>query len=273
MQEAALRLATAMLVVASAACGRSDLDRGPAKLAGDASLRDAARDSSRRDVEAGVADSFVAPDQGTDAADASPDASRPADAAGAPDARSDANHDASPDAADAADATADARPDAKREASTADAGEPHLACDMCSRGSQECGPGQEICTVDAGTVTCAWPGITTCVEGDAGCAVWGPPVACRPDVPCCVPCEHEYDCPLGAIGNPCAQDTDCAFNACDVRTHQCINEQCGDGRQDGEETDVDCGGGYCGPCRTGQGCQSNFDCLGGDYCAPSHMCE
>lgn len=266
MREAALGLATAMLVAASAACGRTDLDDGLAEQSGE-SLRDASLDASRRDVEAAAADSYAAPDQGTAAADATPEASPSQDVAGGPDASTDASSDANTDA------NADAGPDASTEASTSDAGEPHLPCDTCSRGNQECGPGQEVCTSnDAGMVTCAWLGITTCVEGDAGCAVWGPPVACRSDVPCCVPCAHEYDCPLGAIGNPCEQDTDCASNACDAWTHQCITNQCSDGRQDGEETDVDCGG-YCNSCRTGQGCKSNFDCLGGDYCAPSHTCE
>jgi hypothetical protein len=277
-------LTTAALIAGLMACGRTSLDDEPAEPWPDASLVDASFDSSGRYVEATAADSLAAADQGAAAADSAVEASTPEDAAGGLDATadastnvaSDANADAAPDAgADAtSDASADAASDADVEAPTGDAGEPHLPCDTCGRGNQECGPGQEVCTAnDAGTLTCAWPGITTCVVGDAGCAVWGPPVACRSDVPCCVPCEHEYECALGSIGNPCEQDTDCASNACDATSHQCITDQCGDGRQDGEETDVDCGGYTCDACRLGQGCQSNFDCIGGAFCSPSHQCE
>ncbi len=115
--------------------------------------------------------------------------------------------------------------------------------------------------------------IWTCVVGDAGCAVWDEGLACRSDVPCCVPCMYEFDCPLGSIGDPCQQDTDCAFDACDALTHQCVSDPCRDHRQDGQESDVDCGGQECGACLTGQRCQSNFDCQSGHLCAPSHLCE
>jgi hypothetical protein len=267
MRRAGWEWTIAALLAGLTACGRTNLDDEPWP---DASLLDASVDSSRRYVEATVADSAPQDAAGSfDAtADASADAASDANADAAPDATSDANTEATSDAG------TDAPADADVEASTGDAGEPHLPCDMCGRGNQECGPGQEVCTSnDAGTFTCAWTGITTCIVGEAGCAVWGPPVACRSDVPCCVPCVHEYDCPLGSIGNPCEQDTDCASNACDAKAHQCITDQCGDGRQDGEETDVDCGGFTCNACRLGQGCQSNYDCIGGAFCSPSHQCE
>ncbi len=204
----------AMLVAGSAACGRTNVDGEPGELSADASLLDAALDSSVEYVDAGGADATL-------------------------------------------DANTEAGTDASADASTSDAAEQHVPCDTCTRGNQECG-GQ---------------GILTCVVGDAGCAAWAPAVACRSDVPCCVPCTHEYDCPLGSLGNPCEQDTDCASNACDAVTHECVTSRCADHRQDGDETDVDCGGSLCNSCRVGQGCQANFDCVGGAACTPSHVCE
>src|SRR5438094_901063 len=34
---------------------------------------------------------------------------------------------------------------------------------------------------------------------------------------------------------------------------------CGNGRKDGDETDVDCGGGACGPCANGRACLRGGD--------------
>jgi hypothetical protein len=266
MRGAVLGLAAAMLAAGSVACARSSAGDGSGETSGDASLLDATRDSSLGYVDATGPDSYATAGEGDAALEASPSP----DAAEGPDANADAST--------AADAGPDAGPDAgaNADASTSDAAARHLPCDTCTRGNQECGPLPQVCTYDAGVaVSCGVPGtgILTCVVGDAGCAVWAPAIACRSDVPCCVPCEHEYACPVGAIGDPCEQDTDCAFNACDAVTHACIASQCADHRQDGDETDVDCGGSLCNSCRTGQGCQANFDCVGGDYCAPSHLCE
>jgi hypothetical protein len=212
-------------------------------------MRDAALDANVPHLDATVADSFVAADQGT-----------PVDAAldGPP----------SLDASERLDASADA--------STRDAADANEACDECGRGDQQCGPLPPVCTYDdAGIQHCGSPGpsIWTCVVGDAGCAVWEKGLACRPDVPCCVPCMFEFGCPLGGPGNPCEQDTDCAFDACDPLLHECVIDQCSDRRQDGEESDVDCGGQFCGPCLVGQRCQSNFDCQSGHLCGASHLCE
>ena len=36
--------------------------------------------------------------------------------------------------------------------------------------------------------------------------------------------------------------------------------QCADGKKDGSETDTDCGGSTCAPCRDGKGCGNGADC-------------
>jgi hypothetical protein len=69
-----------------------------------------------------------------------------------------------------------------------------------------------------------------------------------------------------AAGLPCHVDSDCASMACDAISRLCVSNQCADRHQDGFETDVDCGGGTCGPCTVGQTCGSNFDCQGGHTC-------
>jgi hypothetical protein len=256
----ALPLVVVIVAAGFAACGRSLLD-GPEPPSEDTSVRDASVDVNALDskvphVEAAVTDSFVGADQGTPADSALEDSS-PRDASEGPDATAEAS------TSDAGEASAD---DANAgDANAADASEagppPFAACDECGRGEQQCGPegpGQTI-----------W----TCVVGDAGCAVWDESLACRSDVPCCVPCQYEFECPVGAIGDPCQQDTDCAFNACDALLDECTSSQCGDHRQDGQESDVDCGGPVCGGCAVGQRCQSSFDCWAGHPCGPAHVCE
>jgi hypothetical protein len=271
IRDAALLLSSVMLVAGSVACGRTDPGDDLEVPPGDASSLDAGHDSSLGQAEAAVtdsnagadrtalADSYAGADEGT-AADSALDASPFVDAAEGPDAGTDGSTEAS------ADANADAF--------TSDAAEQPLACDQCTRGDQECAA-PEICTYsDAGVIlSCARQAILTCVTGDAGCAVWGESVACRSDIPCCVPCRHQFACPSGNYGNPCEHDTDCAFNACDSLTHQCVFGQCGDHHQDGDESDVDCGGGACGACLVGQRCQSNFDCQSGHLCVASHVCQ
>jgi len=69
-------------------------------------------------------------------------------------------------------------------------------------------------------------------------------------------------CPACVVANTCAVDTDCASNACDPETLLCVaDHQCVDHRQDGNETDTDCGGGLCPLCGLGQACLANLDCI------------
>lgn len=62
----------------------------------------------------------------------------------------------------------------------------------------------------------------------------------------CVECVTASDC--DGMGEQCVQQ-------------QCVPAQCVNGVQDGDETDVDCGGAVCAPCDDGQGCQNDVDCV------------
>ncbi|HWZ92925.1 MAG TPA: hypothetical protein VNW92_28865 [Polyangiaceae bacterium] len=102
-------------------------------------------------------------------------------------------------------------------------------CVPCVRAS-DCGPGQ-VCSA-----------ANQCVPG-----------ACT-DVDCggtCAPC---------ATGKKCLADADCVSFACDAVSLKCVTPQCQDHRQDGDETDADCGGGFCPRCPLGEGCVVDTDC-------------
>jgi hypothetical protein len=68
-------------------------------------------------------------------------------------------------------------------------------------------------------------------------------------------------CPTCGNGKHCMSNTDCTSMACDAASFLCDASQCMDGKQDGAETDIDCGGGTCGGCATGKLCKVNTDCL------------
>jgi hypothetical protein len=70
-----------------------------------------------------------------------------------------------------------------------------------------------------------------------------------------------------AVGKGCAADADCATNACDAVTLTCDADPCMDGRQDGDETDVDCGGSACtARCAIGKMCKADADCVAPQAC-------
>ncbi|HVI07670.1 MAG TPA: DNRLRE domain-containing protein [Candidatus Binatia bacterium] len=84
--------------------------------------------------------------------------------------------------------------------------------------------------------------------------------------------ETDVDCGGGtcqacAVGQACIVDTDCTSNACDANLLTCVSSQCSDHRQDGVETDVDCGGSNaCNRCNVGQKCLQPSDCVAGLVC-------
>ncbi len=82
-------------------------------------------------------------------------------------------------------------------------------------------------------------------------------------------------CPVCAVGKMCTVDSDCAAgDGCDVTTRTCDANQCHDGIQDGNETDVDCGGGACPVCAVGKKCTVDSDCVAGDGCdVTSRTCD
>jgi hypothetical protein len=75
-----------------------------------------------------------------------------------------------------------------------------------------------------------------------------------------------------AIGTACIGDRDCASQACDAISHVCLADPCADHRQDGMESDVDCGGDNCPRCKLGQMCNINIDCQPGLACSAAHTC-
>jgi hypothetical protein len=172
-------------------------------------------------------------------------------------------------------AVEDAGHDAGRDAS--------MDCiNLCTVGEMECDYAAVSC--DGGPLVCVVATLSTCVRAGSGCTVWGAGAACDPSYACCVPCHYApcFDgsptmcsvCPLGPLGGPCVQDTDCGSDACDGVTQTCVGNQCSDRRQDSFETDVDCGGGTCQGCNVGLKCINNFDCVSGHFCAlPAHVCQ
>ncbi len=82
-------------------------------------------------------------------------------------------------------------------------------------------------------------------------------------------------CPTCAIGKGCGTvDANCASSYCNYVTGLCVATACGDGRVDGAETDVDCGGGTCSACNPGQICKLDGDCGSSacDYGPSPHKC-
>jgi hypothetical protein len=107
--------------------------------------------------------------------------------------------------------------------------------DPCIKGS--CSGGMPVYTPHTGA----------CVQkGVAG--VCGTPGGPKQGV--CVACNVKPDCPV---------NESCQLN-------QCVTSSCSDVVQDGNETDVDCGG-SCAPCADGLKCQVDADCQSG-FCHP-----
>jgi hypothetical protein len=81
-------------------------------------------------------------------------------------------------------------------------------------------------------------------------------------------------CPACTTSKKCMADSDCASDACDADSLTCVTNQCADHRQDGNESDVDCGG-LCASCAVGKMCNTSFDCQAGHFCttATPHVCQ
>jgi hypothetical protein len=79
-------------------------------------------------------------------------------------------------------------------------------------------------------------------------------------------------CPACANGKHCGGDADCQSGTCANDVCSSPPAQCLDNTKDGNETDVDCGGGTCPACTEGKSCQVNGDCLSAN-CDSSHQCS
>jgi len=81
------------------------------------------------------------------------------------------------------------------------------------------------------------------------------------DVDCGGPCTAKC-----ATGKGCGVNADCVSVTCDAKAKVpiCIEpDHCINGKQDKDETDVDCGGSCAVGCKDGQGCAGPADCAGG----------
>jgi hypothetical protein len=139
------------------------------------------------------------------------------------------------------------------------------------------------CEPDAhsGVLTCA-----ECKKGDPMACSFVPGTMCAANGAClpsdCLtgtpnPSLNESDFECGGACLPCAITKkcntykDCASLVCFPATGgTCLAPTCSDGRKNGTETDIDCGGGMCLPCGSTLGCLAPTDCLSG-VCKPSGM--
>jgi hypothetical protein len=72
-------------------------------------------------------------------------------------------------------------------------------------------------------------------------------------------CDGEETCEVNA---GCVSGTPPCAELCDEDYHTCIS--CSDEMQNGAETDIDCGGGYCDACVDGLSCAVDTDCQSGN---------
>jgi len=90
--------------------------------------------------------------------------------------------------------------------------------------------------------------------------------------------ETDVDCGGSACGGcyteqKCLTDSDCSAQKCDQARLICLGNSCADHIEDGDESDVDCGGLYCGGCASGKKCNTGFDCY--TFCSTAvipHVC-
>ncbi len=113
----------------------------------------------------------------------------------------------------------------------------------------------EVCNVQTGNCECAFSscGEHCCAEGQV-CHV---DQCCEPD--CSQKCCGDDGCG-GNCPNECTAGTECNGDTCECE----VRENCADGIQNQDETDVDCGGAACDPCPDGSGCLVDGDCTSGD---------
>jgi hypothetical protein len=74
------------------------------------------------------------------------------------------------------------------------------------------------------------------------------------------------DCKACSDGLTCLQARDCTSHVCKATTGTtltCRTPTCNDQTKNAAETDVDCGGGACPACHTGQVCKASTDCAEG----------
>lgn len=146
------------------------------------------------------------------------------------------------------------------------------AC-TCNNGEGDCDKSAECtagtyCHLDVGA-TYGWDPTTDVCETNPVCAndpgsihVSGPGAAtyCSPTCQCNHAegdCDTNADCMVGT----CMFDVGATYGMPD--TWDVCVDACQNGQKDGNETDVDCGGGTCGTCADGKSCLLGIDCTSG----------
>jgi Sulfatase-modifying factor enzyme 1 len=144
-----------------------------------------------------------------------------------------------------------------------------VTASQCSAPTSSCATA--ACTANACTTTNATKGVS-CADGGMTCDGNGNCVdaACTDGIKDGL--ETDVDCG-GPVCQPCADNkmcqigTDCADKVCTGAGSgvegTCSAPSCSDGVQNGQETDVDCGGPTCTPCTNGEACLKNTDCASG----------
>jgi hypothetical protein len=122
----------------------------------------------------------------------------------------------------------------------------------CSTGA-DCGP-PGICTAGVCVVPTCSDGIIDGDESDVDCGG-----SCGAGCGVGKRCQSSADCTVARNGRHFALGNLCLYGVC--------GWTCLDGVQDGDETDVDCGGSCSVKCAAGQGCVSNSDCPRNHACS------
>ena len=105
-------------------------------------------------------------------------------------------------------------------------------------------------------IDCGGPCAKVLIPKDA-CSKYG---ACGEDVALC-----GYD-------QKCLLHSECKSGNCDPQTGKCGAQSCGDGKKNGSEPDVDCGGTCYTRCAKGKSCYSTKDCAAPLACNPKKKC-
>jgi len=102
--------------------------------------------------------------------------------------------------------------------------------------------------------------LADCSGNNTDCAIWScDNGTCAPDyAPAGTACPGSMVCDGQGNCVECASGDDCASSICEANA--CVPASCVDMKQNGDETDVDCGGG-CPKCDDGEGCVEPTDCL------------
>lgn len=138
------------------------------------------------------------------------------------------------------------------------------ACALASCGDGILGPGEEC---DDGNMSDDDACLQTCVAASCGdgFVYTDGGEECDDDGVDSETCDN--DCSLAVCGDgylntlameECEDGNDVDDDAC---SNACVTATCDDGVKNDVETDVDCGGGTCGACETGQACESAEDCI------------